>query len=190
MNKRLAAFLLCALPLAAYAHPGHAEHGFIAGLLHPFLGLDHLLAMLLVGMYSILRSRHARDAWRAPATFIAGLSGGALLGQLGVAWPPQEALIATSVLAFAVMLATPQRRAGIYPLLIIGGFALCHGIAHGGELGSGSAVLAGIICGSAVLHGCGMIFAQQVLSKRPQLTQRLAQLLALVGGGLLVSAMI
>ena len=67
MSKRFATLLLTALPLAAFAHTGHGDHGFIDGLTHPFLGLDHLLAMLLVGVWSVLHSKTARrSGWRQP----------------------------------------------------------------------------------------------------------------------------
>jgi urease accessory protein len=81
-------------------------------------------------------------------------------------------------------------RATSAPLLVIGAFALCHGIAHGGELTAGGSVLAGIVLGSALLHGAGMLFARQVLQQRESWAPRLGQVAALVGGFLVVNTLL
>jgi len=187
MTKRFFAFLFAALPLAAFAHTGHGYHGFLDGFTHPFFGLDHLLAILLVGVWSVL---HARHVWLAPLTFIALLAAGALLGQHGIVVPQLEPLVAASVLALGVMLTLPFRLGLSAALAVIGGFALFHGMAHGGELSAGSTILAGIVLGSALLHGIGMAFAHFVLKTRPQLALRLGQLTALIGGGLVLSSVL
>ena len=74
MTQRFFCLLLTLLPLAAFAHTGHGEHGFADGFRHPFLGIDHLLAMLLVGVWSVL---NARKVWLAPAVFVVLLTIGA-----------------------------------------------------------------------------------------------------------------
>ncbi len=188
MSKRLiSAILLSALPLAALAHTGHGDHGFMDGFTHPFLGLDHLLAMLLVGVWSVL---HARHVALAPLTFVALLATGAALGQHGLIVPQLEPLVAASVLVLGVMLTLPFRLGLSAALAVIGGFALFHGMAHGGELEQGSMIMAGIIFGSAVLHGLGMGLAHFVLKNRPTLALRLGQLVAIVGGGLVLSTVL
>ena len=187
MTKRLAALLLTALPLAAFAHTGHGDHGFIDGFAHPFLGLDHLLAMLLVGVWSVL---NARRVWMAPLTFVLLLAGGAFLGQHGIVVPQLEPLVAASVLVLGVMLTLPFRVGLTAALAVIGGFALFHGMAHGGELEQGSTIMAGIVLGSAILHGIGMGIAHFVLRNRPTLALRLGQLVAVVGGGLVLSTVL
>jgi urease accessory protein len=184
VTKRFATLLLAAVPLAAFAHTGHGDHGFIDGFTHPFFGLDHLLAMLLVGVWSVL---HARHVWLAPLAFVSLLALGAVLGQHDVIVPQLEPLVAASVLALGVMLTLPFRLGLSAALTVIGGFALFHGMAHGGELSSGNSVLAGIVIGSAVLHATGMAFAHVVLKSRPQLALRLGQLVAVIGGGLVLS---
>ncbi|WP_305073741.1 HupE/UreJ family protein [Propionivibrio sp.] len=187
MSKRLAALLLTALPLAAFAHTGHGDHTFIDGFTHPFLGLDHLLAMLLVGVWSVL---HARHVWLAPLTFVTLLAAGAALGQHGIVVPQLEPLVAASVLVLGVMLTLPFRVGLSAALAVIGGFALFHGMAHGGELEQGSTIMAGIVLGSALLHGLGMGFAHFVLKNRPTLALRLGQLVAVIGGGLVLSTVL
>jgi urease accessory protein len=187
MTKRLATILLALLPTIAFAHTGHGDHTFIDGFTHPFLGLDHLLAMLVVGVWSVL---NARNVWLAPLTFVTLLTGGALLGQHGFILSQVEPLVAGSVLVLGVMLALPSRLGLASALGVIGAFAVFHGMAHGGELSTGSSVLAGIVLGSALLHGIGMSFAQFVLKGRPQLALRVGQLVAVIGGGLVLSTVL
>ncbi len=83
-RSHLAAAALLALPLAAFAHTGHGDHTFVDGFTHPFLGLDHLLAMLMVGVWSVLHAR-SNKVWLAPAAFVSLLAVGAFLGQHGLA---------------------------------------------------------------------------------------------------------
>ena len=184
-QSHLLAAVLLGLPVAAFAHTGQGDHGFLDGFAHPFLGMDHLLAMLVVGVWSVL---HARNVWLAPLCFVTLLTAGAILGQHGVMVPQLEPLVAASVLVLGVMLMLPFKLALPAALAIIGGFALFHGMAHGGELSSGTSVLAGIVLGSALLHATGMAFAHFVLRSRPQLALRLGQVVAVLGGGLIVSA--
>ena len=75
-------------------------------------------------------------------------------------------------------------------LAIIGGFAFFHGVAHGGELSTGTSVIAGIVIGSALLHASGMAFAHFVLKSRPRLACRVGQLVAVLGGGLVLSSVL
>lgn len=190
MKKRasnLLALTLFFLPAAVFAHSGHANHGFIDGLIHPFLGMDHLLAMLVVGIWSVLR---ARSIWLAPLSFVAMLTVGAVLGQNGLSAPQLEPLVAASVLVFGLMIALSIKLKEATSLTIIGGFALFHGMAHGGELSGDYTVLSGIVLGSALLHGLGMSFAHAFLKQHPQLAKRLGQLVAVLGGGLVLSVMI
>jgi urease accessory protein len=162
MNKRTVMFLvtgLLCLPVVAIAHPGHAGDGFGAGFMHPFLGLDHLLAMVVVGIWSVL---HSRRVWLAPLCFVCFLAIGAMLGHGGLVVPQLEPLVAASVLVLGLMLTLPLGRGTSVPLAVIGAFALCHGMAHGGELGAAGSVLAGIVIGSAILHGAGMLLASSL----------------------------
>jgi urease accessory protein len=190
MNKplpRVLALVLAGLPVAALAHTGQGDHGFMDGFTHPFLGIDHLLAMLVVGVWSVL---HALKVWLAPLCFVTFLAVGAVLGQHGLSLPQLEPLVAASVLVLGVMLTLPFKLGNPAALAVIGAFALCHGMAHGGELDAGSSVLAGIVLGSALLHAAGMSFAHFFLRQRPRLAMRLGQAVAVLGGGLLLSAVI
>lgn len=175
------------LPATAFAHPGHGGHGFLDGFAHPFMGLDHLLAMAMVGTWSVL---HGRRVWLAPALFMAMLVAGAVAGQGGVTLPALEPMVAASVVLLGLMLALPLRLNETAALGLIGGFAFCHGLAHGGELSSGTHVLAGMLLGSAALHGLGMLLAYAALRQRPHWTRALGQAVAWAGGALVVSTLL
>ena len=186
LNKVLLAAVLC-LPATAFAHPGHGGHGFLDGFVHPFLGLDHVLAMAMVGTWSVL---HGRRVWQAPALFMAMLAMGAVAGQGGITLPVLEPMVAASVVLLGLMLAMPLRLNETAALGLIGGFAFCHGLAHGSELSSGTNVLAGMLLGSAVLHGLGMLLAHSALRQRQHWARALGQAVAWAGGALVVSTLL
>lgn len=138
----------------------HQHASFLAGLLHPLLGADHLAAMVAVGLWSALAARRAGPGllW-GPAGFAALLLAGAVLGLQDVQLPAVEPMIAASLLATGLLVATRLRVPGTVAALGVGVFALFHGAAHGQELaGSGSAwqMLAGMLLATALLHGAGL----------------------------------
>lgn len=137
----------------ALAHPGH-EGGLVAGLTHPLTGLDHLLAMVAVGLWAA--TREAKRAWQAPAMFLSCLMVGGVLGVVAGPVAAVEPLVSGSLLVLAVLLiAAPfiGDRAG---LTLIGAFALLHGHAHGGEAsGLVAAYFVGFLMSSAALHLAG-----------------------------------
>src|SRR5690606_25471009 len=95
---------------AVFAHPGHidqTQHSmFAAGLLHPLTGLDHLLAMLAVGLWSALTHQSLRRAMLAPVVFLIMLFAGAMLGIMGVQLPLVEPMIMASLLILGLLVAT------------------------------------------------------------------------------------
>jgi len=138
----------------ALAHTGGPVSGLAAGLGHPFLGLDHMLAMAAVGVWSAAGPRHT--AWQAPALFVTLLAVGSVIGMSGVA----ASFVEPGVLASVMVLGTMILAVGFVPqgagLVAIGGFALLHGHAHGTEAaGAASAYMAGFMIASAVLHLSG-----------------------------------
>jgi urease accessory protein len=190
MNKFIVnvfALVLACFPAIALAHIGQGDHGFMDGLAHPFLGMDHLLAMLAVGVWGALNTN---KVWLAPACFVVFLIIGVILGQHGFVLPQLEPLVAASVLVLGVMLAHPLKLGIPAPLALIGGFAVFHGMAHGGELSASASVLSGIVLGSAMLHAMGIGLAQLFLKSRPQARRRFGQLVALLGGGLILSSVL
>ncbi|MBX9755207.1 MAG: HupE/UreJ family protein, partial [Pseudomonadaceae bacterium] len=95
MSNFSVALILLLTPALALAHPGHSDSGLLAGASHPLGGLDHLLAMLAVGLWAAQQQGAAR--WALPLSFIASLLGGGLLGFAGVQLAGLESFIASSV---------------------------------------------------------------------------------------------
>ncbi len=151
---------------AAMAHSGHSGAGFAAGLAHPFTGLDHLLAMVAVGLLAARQPGAGR--WALPAGFVLAMMVGALLGAAGVALPMQEAGVASSLLVFGVMIAWAARASLAVALPIVSLFALFHGGAHFAEMGQGTLVtyVGGFVLASVFLHGAGWVLGQWVPQHR------------------------
>lgn len=156
-----AAAVLVLIPGVAAAHTGHGDaSGFTHGFMHPVGGLDHVLAMLAVGLYAGLLG--GRAMWGVPATFVAVMAIGGALGAAGVALPYVEIGIGLSVvvLGLAVALRLPLPMAGAMALVAL--FAVFHGHAHGAEMpqdASGTAYAAGFMLATALLHGTGIALA-------------------------------
>jgi urease accessory protein len=158
----------CAISAGASAHIGHDSgimghsHGgtFLSGFLHPLTGLDHLAAMVAVGLWSALAARRAwPDLLWAPLGFAAMLLAGALLGLQGVALPAVEPMIAASLLVIGLLVLTRWRVPGIAAAALVGVFAVFHGLAHGYELaGDANAlpVVAGMLAATLLLHAAGV----------------------------------
>jgi urease accessory protein len=154
------------LALPAAAHPGHvAGSGVLAGLLHPLTGLDHLLALLAVGLWS----RRQRHGVVLPPVFLVlmalGASSAGLLadGML----PALETSIAATVLLLGAVLAAALRMAPQTAVALAGLCGFLHGLAHGRELG-GMPSGAGFLAASALVMGLGMVLAPG--DRRPRLT--------------------
>src|SRR5690606_29236391 len=126
------------LPListTALAHPGHGQevvgNMFVAGLLHPLAGFDHLLAMLAVGMWAALTHNNIRQAVWTPASFMALLMIGALAGIIGSSLPAVEPMIMASLFVLGLLLASRISLSSWAGFALVGFFAVFHGIAHG-----------------------------------------------------------
>ena len=188
----LFAMPLLALPLAASAHVGSdagSHHGFIAGLLHPLTGVDHLAVMLAVGLWAALSARRAwPDLLAAPLGFAGMLLFGAVLGLNGFSLPYVEPMIAVSLLALGLLVATRWAVNGLAAAALVGFFALFHGVAHGQEFGASAqawATLAGMVTATLLLHLGGVLLGWQ-LRHAPRWMPRLAgSALLLLGVGLL-----
>ncbi|AUN93521.1 HupE/UreJ family protein [Pseudazoarcus pumilus] len=157
--------LLCSLPLAlfagaALAHPGHESVSFFSGFGHPIGGLDHVLAMLAVGLLAARQAGRAR--WALPVAFVAAMLAGAGLGALGVALPAVESGIALSVLVLGLLIAFVVALPLAVAVPMVAVFALFHGHAHFTEMGHGSMWLyaAGFAIATALLHGAGYALAR------------------------------
>jgi urease accessory protein len=159
MTSKLIRYIALA-PLAfcsvASAHSGH-DAGALAGLSHPFLGADHLLAMIAVGLWAAQQGGRAR--WLLPVSFVALLVLGAALAMAGIALPMVEAGVATSVMLLGLFIALAVKLPPALGAAMVGLFAIFHGYAHGAEMPA--AVNAwqyglGFVVSSAALHGLGL----------------------------------
>ena len=130
---------------------------FTEGLLHPFTGLDHVLAMVAVGLWA--SQLGGRALWLLPLTFPAVMAVGAALGLSGVTLPWVEIGIAASVMVLGAVVALALRPSLAISIPLIGAFALLHGYSHGVELPANASALsygAGFIAATLVLHAIGI----------------------------------
>lgn len=162
MNKRtlwVALLALSLLPLAsvAEAHPGHdAVASLGTGFAHPFGGLDHLLAMIAVGLWAVQAG--GRRIWLLPAAFVTTLAVGAALGVSDAAVPAVELGVAASVALLGAAILFGARLPLWGGIAAVAAFGAVHGLAHGATMPAGSALgyFAGLALASVLLHGAGI----------------------------------
>ena len=177
--------MLLATPCAALAHSREAA-GFVSGFLHPLLGLDHLLAMISVGVVSA-RIGHGY-VWKIPAIFVCSMLAGGLLGAYGVSLPLVEWGIALSVLVLGLAIVLVHR-AGTSMLATVMAFVALfgtlHGHAHGAEMPvslSPAFYSSGFVVSTSAIHLLGVY-----IGMRPARLSRFARLPAIVGGCIAVA---
>ncbi len=191
MMKRQLPCLTAALllPALAHAHTGagtvHTHDAFFAGLLHPLTGLDHMAAMVALGVWSALALRRV---WLAPAAFVAVLAAGALAALAGLRVPAIEPMIASSLLVLGLLVATQRALPLAAALAMSAFFAFFHGAAHGQELAALNALpaLAGMLLTTAALHATGILLGRHVMTQRRWLAPVAGSAVALLGSGLLL----
>jgi urease accessory protein len=162
------ALVLATTSNAALAHSG-AQHAlsFASGLRHPLTGLDHMLAMVAVGLWAGLVGGRALWAW--PAAFVGVMVLGGGLGMAGIGLPMVEAGILASVVTLGLLVLAAARLPVAAGATLIGLFALLHGHAHGAELpgfAAAASYAAGFAVATAVLHAIGIGVA--ALARAPQ----------------------
>lgn len=146
---------LIAAPGMALAHTGIGSvHGFAAGLSHPLGGLDHVLAMLAIGLWAGAAGGAMR--WALPAAFLGGMAAGGLLGMAEVALPMVEAGILASVIVLGALLAAGVRASAMVALPMALLFGSLHGHSHGSEAMVTLTYAAGFMLATAALHGLGL----------------------------------
>jgi urease accessory protein len=150
--------LLALAPTAASAHVGlHEQRDFLHGFMHPIGGIDHVLAMVAVGLAAALMS--GRAIWAVPLSFIAGMAAAGAIGMAGIALPNAEVGIALSVIVFGILVALPVRPTLALMATAVGLFAVCHGYVHGVEMPADSSGLSfglGFVAAAALLHLLGI----------------------------------
>jgi urease accessory protein len=156
--KRRIAFLVTVLLAAAgpaLAHPGHGGTGF----LHPFTGMDHLLAMVGVGLWGwLLSARKPAAVILLPMSFLVMMALGAAAGFAGIKLPLAEAGILASVFLLGGLLLAAVRLSAGAAMALVGLFAVFHGYAHAVEAPASDtgAYMLGFVVATAILHGVGI----------------------------------
>ncbi|WP_298448844.1 HupE/UreJ family protein [uncultured Marinobacter sp.] len=141
ITRLLTAAGLMVTATAASAHAGHdAGTGFTSGLLHPMLGLDHLLAMAAIGFWSVRQSATLKNG--TPLFVIGGMILGAAIAWGGLSLPGVETGIALSVLLAGILIATMAKLPTVMGGALVAAFMVFHGFAHGTEMPAGAALVA------------------------------------------------
>ena len=181
-----AAALLSASP--ALAHAGGAGlTGFFAGLAHPVSGLDHLLAMIAVGLW--VAQAGGRTLLVLPVAFPVAMAFGAVVAVVGIGMPAVEFGIAFSVLALGGLIVFAVKLPAWGGASLVALFALLHGYAHGGELPAAADPIAyglGFILATTALHALGAAVAFGLGTRRGMAAVRVGgAAIALTGVGLI-----
>jgi urease accessory protein len=198
MNRialRLAAASLVLAPCVASAHPGHeGTPGLVHGFLHPLGGLDHILAMVAVGLFAARLG--GRALWLVPASFVVTMAVAGVAGMTGFALPYVEAGIAVSILVLGAAIALDWTMPVAAAMGLVAFFAVFHGHAHGAEMPqtmSGLAYGAGFVAATAALHALGIGLGLVIGRSGETASRRILQIgggaAALAGAALLAGTM-
>lgn len=179
------ALALVLSPVAAFAHQetGQAA-GLLAGLSHPLSGLDHVLAMIAVGLWGAVLGPPA--IWVLPVAFPMVMAFGGLMGLLGFPLPGVEIGIAVSAVVLGALVLAEVRPPLWLAALIVAFFAIFHGHAHGRELPEGTSALLyslGFVVATGLLHAFGILLG---VAHRWAAGRRLVQL---AGGGVALAGL-
>lgn len=161
-------------PAMAHVGPGLHVGGFEAGFSHPWLGLDHLLAMVAVGLLAV-RAQSARALWLIPAGFVGGMLAGGVAAYAALPVPGVELVIATSVIALGLALAFVPRVAPLPAAALVAVAGLFHGHAHVTEMaGSIVSYVVGMVLATALLHAVGVLGGRALTRLRAEPLMRFA----------------
>ena len=155
----LCAGAMVLLPVMASAHPGLAGHmhGFAHGFSHPFGGIDHVLAMVAVGLFAAHLG--GRAMWLVPLSFVSVMTFAGVAGVAGVAFPFAEIGIVLSVVVLGLAVAFQLNIPTLVAASLAGFFAVFHGYAHGAEMPASTSGLfygLGFVCATVLLHATGV----------------------------------
>jgi urease accessory protein len=188
-----AAFVLA--PTVAWAHAGHGDAGGLThGFTHPITGIDHVLAMVAVGVLAAQFSGPA--LWLLPLSFVGVMTVGSALGMAGTQLPFAEFGVALSVIVLGLAVALPFRLRMLAGIALVGLFALFHGHAHGAEMPAAASALyytAGFIGATALLHaagiGLGLLFGAETGRPGHHAVQAGGGAMALFGAAILIGVL-
>jgi urease accessory protein len=189
-NIRIGLAAVAALvPSLAFAHVGVSPlHDLIHGFAHPLTGIDHILAMLAVGVFAA--SLGGRALWTVPLSFMGGMLFGGALGVFGVGLPLVEVGIALSLVVLGAAVAMKWDLPVASAMALVGLFAIFHGHAHGSEMAfdaSAATYGAGFVTATGLLHliGIGIGLGAGSLRASHRIAQFGGAALAIVGVALL-----
>jgi urease accessory protein len=197
ITSRISSILLVAMAGLVLAQPALAHEqtgvggGLIRGLLHPLTGMDHLIAMVAVGIWGAQLGAPA--IWVLPITFPLVMAFGGVLGVLRIPLPMPEMVIALSALVLGAAVAMRLRLPFAAAAVVVAVFAVFHGHAHGAELPSAANPLAyglGFVVATGLLHLCGIAIG--MLTRWPageRLIQGLGAVIAALGCYFLVQSL-
>ena len=137
---------------------GGAADGLVSGFLHPLMGLDHILAMVTVGLWGAQLERPA--IWLLPLVFPVLMAFGGFLGLVGMPLPAVEVGISASAIVLGMAVALKARPALWVCIVLVAGFAVFHGHAHGAELEHGTDPMSyslGFVVATGLLHALGIL---------------------------------
>lgn len=189
----VAAVLAVVTATPAFAHVGASGHvhGFSDGYMHPMMGLDHILAMVAVGMFAAKLG--GRALWLVPATFVLMMAAGGALGISQIGLPLVEIGIAMSVITLGGLVAMQLPLSNVAAIAIVAFFAIFHGYAHGSEMPATASVAQfafGFMLATALLHVIGIAAGLGILklgsrASAARLTQAGGTAMSAAGVGLL-----
>lgn len=189
-----AAAILAATSQAAQAHVGAGQaSGFAHGYGHPIGGLDHILAMVMVGVLAFQIG--GRAMWLVPLSFVTVMLLAGVVGGTGIALPFVELGIGLSVVALGAAVALGLRIAVVLAMGLVGFFATFHGFAHGAEMPatiSGLAYGAGFVLATSILHALGIglgLMLSRIASPKSNLFKATGSVTALAGVAMLTGAL-
>jgi urease accessory protein len=155
-----ATLLLIVLPATVHAHSETGTiGGFVSGFRHPLTGLDHIVAMVAVGLWGAYLGAPAM--WLLPVVFPVVMAFGGALGVMGVPMPGVETCIALSGVALGLMVACAAKPPLWIAAVLVGFFAIFHGHAHGTELPQSANAMTyaiGFVIATGLLHLSGIAF--------------------------------
>ena len=173
----LLALGLIGLPSAAFAHTGVGTHDLVHGFMHPIGGLDHILAMVAVGVFAFVLG--SRALWLVPLSFVGMMTVGFALGANGITLPYAELAIALSSIVIGGVAALGRRMPVVAAMALVGGFATFHGWAHGAEMPADAGALTyalGFVAATALLHVAGIAAAMGVGAASGKYGRTIAQI--------------
>ena len=168
-------------PRLALAHVGIGDaHDALHGFVHPLTGIDHILAMVSVGL--LAANLGGRAIWAVPASFVLMMVLGGVVGMAGVTVPLAEMVIGSSVLILGLLIAMSIRMPVSIAMALAGTFAIFHGFAHGAEMPenmSGLLFASGFVVATTLLHCLGLLLGLGIAC----LSKTVSQMSMKLGGG-------